>query len=80
MTTKYDALFAPRDPSERADEVYFAAFRLAATAPEMARVLLAVEWDGGTCPSCGGTRDRHEDDGHADDCALDAVLRKAGVR
>jgi len=54
--------------------------RLTAIANEMAAVLLAVEWDGGMCPSCGGTRDRHEEDGHADDCALDTCLTKAGVR
>lgn len=57
---------------------------LAAAAPDMARVLLAVEWagrssqggDDGMCPAC----DRWKERGHMPDCALDAALRKAGVR
>lgn len=49
--------------------------RLAAAAPELVRVLLAVEFiKDGFCPSC------HCYDGHAKGCALDAALRKAGVR
>lgn len=62
-------------------------FRLAAAAPDMARVLLAVEASGvrhqRQCPSCF----RHNpgnpppsDVEHAPNCALDAALRKAGVR
>lgn len=43
---------------------------------ELARVLLAVEWYDSTCPRCG----RYEHEDHATDCALDAALRKAGVR
>lgn len=70
--------------------------RMASAAPDMARVLLAVEWtnsdDEDMCPSCGGLNPaeeakrrwpRHPDAGtvgHAPDCALDAALRKAGVR
>lgn len=64
--------------------------RLLVAAPDMARVLLAVEWEPlGTCPSCrrlgvdipdnpitGAVRAT----GHRPDCALDAALRKAGVR
>ena len=57
--------------------------KLAACAPEMARMLLAVEWQGymphmkstGSCPSCEGDEPRH-----APDCAFDALLRKTGVR
>lgn len=50
--------------------------RLAAAAPELARVLLAVEFDahGGFCPSCRGLGY------HKPECTLDAALRKAGVR
>lgn len=58
---------------------------LAAAAPEMARVLLALEWKGAelgddctyaVCPSCGAYKGEV---GHAPDCGLVAVLRKAGV-
>lgn len=54
-------------------------------AADMARVLLAIEWNGpspwqagahGSCPSCS----RQESDGHTATCALVAALRKAGVR
>lgn len=65
--------------------------RLISAAPDMARVLLAIEWEGETtdegrcdrCPSCGRyppTELALRDEGHATDCALDAALRKAGVR
>jgi hypothetical protein len=60
--------------------------RLASAAPDMVRVLLAVEWEGGDsfafCPSCGGLRDglSGEPPGHRADRDLDAALRKAGVR
>lgn len=57
--------------------------RLAAAAPELTRALLAVEWSGReryeswpACPVC----EAGEGGRHADDCALDAALRKAGVR
>jgi len=52
--------------------------RLAACAPEMARVLHEVEWHGedGGCPSCAAMRVQ----GHFDGCRLEALLRKAGVR
>jgi hypothetical protein len=53
--------------------------KLAAAAPDMARLLIEIEWQGDEvryrCPSCGGGTP-----GHESDCALDAVLRKAGVR
>jgi hypothetical protein len=58
---------------------------LAAAAPDMARVLLAIEWGGHCmsyghhCPSCGAYPCDGEK-GHKPDCALDAALRKAGVR
>lgn len=52
--------------------------RLAAAAPDMACVLLAVEWSSeSACPICQA----YEYEGkHKPDCALDAALRKAGVR
>lgn len=60
---------------------------LAAAAPDMARVLLAIEWAGAVgerfdgfdpaCPSCLTEKFTGK---HAPDCALDAALRKAGVR
>jgi len=54
--------------------------RLASAAPDMARVLLEIEYSPNDgiwfCPSC----DCRVTDGHAPDCALDAALRKAGVR
>lgn len=61
--------------------------RLAAAAPDMARVLLEIEWDGedSRCPDCGGLNPKfwpnraQPEDGHKKDCKLDAALRKAGV-
>lgn len=56
--------------------------KLAAAAPEMARLLLALEWAGNIgqggygCAECSGEA-RHKK--HYPDCALLAVLRKAGV-
>lgn len=54
--------------------------RLAAAAPEMARLLLKLEivGDGGPgfCPACGVWRPDYP---HKDDCEWVAVLRKAGV-
>ena len=51
------------------------------TQSELVRVLLSVGWiewtHCSTCPSCGKPAELV---GHADDCALVAVLRKAGVR
>jgi hypothetical protein len=55
--------------------------RLAAAAPEMARLLLELgeqphpNDNGYRCPACGAD----EDPDHFDDCRLVAVLRKAGV-
>ena len=51
---------------------------VAAQAPAMARLLLAMQWADGervACPSCGAW----ERDGHTADCELAAVLRAAGV-
>lgn len=60
--------------------------KLAACAPEMARLLLESEWSGwneegydpcgDVCQFCQANMR----DGHAPDCALDTVLRKAGIR
>jgi hypothetical protein len=61
--------------------------KLIAAAPDMARLLLELEWRGGEmvgsgyefaicCPSCGG----EEEPGHRPDCKLLAALRKAGLR
>jgi hypothetical protein len=61
--------------------------RLASAAPDLVRVLLAVEWGcpGRYCLSCGETEpgidaEGDRSGGHAPDCALDLALRKAGVR
>jgi len=68
--------------------------RLAAAAPEMARLLLEVEFadtagdshEWHHCPGCGARRSVNEDgsaapfhDSHRDDCRWVAVMRKAGV-
>lgn len=47
--------------------------RLAAAAPEMARLLLELEWDHAECNICGGCH-RHERN-----CRLRDVLVRAGV-
>jgi hypothetical protein len=70
--------------ADATSEIDSASARLAAAAPEMARLLLEKQWgDRGWCLWCDGidpadTTCRGE--GHAADCALVAVLRKAGVR
>lgn len=68
---------------------------LASAAPDMARVLLAIEWGAEVflaidfsvagCPSCEGVEkptaypvEHHV--GHYPNCALNAALRKAGIR
>jgi hypothetical protein len=57
-----------------------ARMRLAAKAPEMVRMLLALEGAGSDathwCPACGKT----QTEGHHARCGLDALLREAGVR
>lgn len=65
---------------------------LAAAAPDLVRALLAVEWlavdgidaeIGWACSRCGkfyGGEERPEGKRHFNNCALDAALRKAGVR
>jgi hypothetical protein len=55
--------------------------RLAACAPEMARLLLSIEWDGVLgCPVCSSYPPLTGTAGHKQGCALAAVLRKAGVK
>lgn len=59
--------------------------KLAACAPEALRMLLDLEWSGcpeGSCPSCGqDERGRLTGQaGHVQDCALAALLVKAGLR
>ncbi len=66
-----DILFEGVECSDQAHS--HARAQLAAAAPEMARLLLELEWDHAECNICGGT---HE---HESDCRLVAVLRKAGV-
>lgn len=54
------------------------AAKLVAAAPDMARVLLDIEWsaeEGRFCPSCLHGRG----EGHSDACALKAALMKAGL-
>lgn len=56
------------------DQIIDECMPLIACAPEMARMLLELEWTGETgCLLCGQQE-------HVADCALDTVLRKAGVR
>ena len=64
--------------------------KLAACAPEMARMLLAVEWKGDAgdwgpaCPFCHalepGLGNPGSVPGHRAGCELNALLKKAGVR
>lgn len=79
-------------------ECQVADLELASAAPDMARVLLGMEWVYTAdvrpallpvCPVCHGTKFPHPFlaiskteplQGHTKDCALDAALRKAGVR
>lgn len=80
LGTFIDDADAPEWPSCDRDRA-----QLAAAAPEMARLLIEVQWagvltyqyEGGgdpCCPVCEGEEPRHEPD-----CKLVAVLRKAGV-
>lgn len=53
--------------------------KLAACAPELARLILAVEWEwgyGDRCPWCKNGKEP----GHDPACSMLAVLRKAGLR
>jgi hypothetical protein len=66
------------------DPIRYDLARALAASPDMARVLLAVEWSGRegrdndvACPVCGEWEAFGK---HRPDCALDAALRKAGVR
>lgn len=74
----------PGDTPERTDRFARddARARLASAAPDMARVLLAVEWLGFAegCPECGASKSDPVPYMHNGDCALDLALRKAGVR
>jgi hypothetical protein len=56
--------------------------KLFEAAPDMARVLLAIEWgdEADSYPMCPSCLEIRGELGHADDCALEAALRKAGVR
>lgn len=71
-----------------ADTISEAQSRLIAAAPDMARVLLEVEWSAqnqygqAQCPSCRGDeyKDGEPRTGHEEHCALFAALQKAGVR
>lgn len=60
--------------------------KLASAAPEMARVLLDIEWsarDATMCPSCNGDvapAYAGATFGHSLACELDAAIRKAGLR
>lgn len=63
--------------------------RLASAAPDLVRVLLGIEWSWRErsehlrCPECDGDGPPRKGEphlGHAPSCALDAALRKAGVR
>lgn len=63
--------------------------RLASAAPDMARVLMAIEWScigpgEQACPWCGAfevqLNANKPSRTHVPDCALDAALRKAGLR
>ena len=56
------------------DVTYRDRARFAACAPEAILLLITLEWDHGTCNVCFNTHV------HAPECALDALLRKAGVR
>lgn len=74
-------------PLGREDEGDSARFRLAAWAPEMARMLLKREWSGAgtTCYECFAFAPRNEeearrDHGHAHDCAWLYLMRQAGLR
>ena len=87
---KPDSMFAfLEDAVEDGEGGDIARARLASAAPDMARVLLACEWADNSseeyapeCPSCHaqGPYEGEPSKGHAPDCALDASLRKAGVR
>lgn len=72
-----------------ANEQDVARARLASAAPDMARVLLEIEWqyrersDPPQCPVCLGERPRDSKPwrgGHVEGCSLEAALIKAGVR
>jgi len=76
------SMFANTDATTHARQEQTA--KLIAAAPEMARMLLAREWDSeDCCPSCGAVRvlsgpfPRAE---HAADCAWTALMKKAGLR
>lgn len=58
--------------------------RMAAAAPEMLKMLRSLEWSGSDisgyaeCPSCQRTKDPVFNEEHRADCAIAALIRKAG--
>ncbi len=74
------SLECPAEAVDAVDARCAARARLASAAPDMARMLLEIEWASRDvaleCPKC---RVR-EDSGHGPNCALIAALRKAGLR
>lgn len=79
-------VYVPWAESVRPTSTNLARVQLAHAAPDMARALLAVEWSGpdpfqagggGCCPACSAIG---ADGRHRSNCAIDAALRKAGVR
>lgn len=84
------AVFDRRDPEAKSSELVeldYASARLAAASPEMARLLLDLEWvsleNEVWCPSCSAVerwdtpRPKRE---HTVDCRWLAVAKKAGLR
>lgn len=75
-----------RSFEQASGDMQLARMNLAAAAPEMARALIAIEWDGGDvagnsiCPFCCADKYPEEGRNHKPDCALAAALRKAGIR
>lgn len=83
MMTDNLAWFGDSDEKGEAFDIARARCQLASAAPDMARLLLELEWTGERqeeqcCPSCFAEVRRKEP--HAPDCALATALRKAGVR
>lgn len=69
------------DPARYARGVGIQRGKLAAAAPELVRVLLAMYMAHDDCPSCRVPMSwTGPPKGCKPDCALDAALRKAGVR
>jgi hypothetical protein len=74
-------VFIPWSNVARPTQENLARVDFAAAAPDMARALLAIEWSGNEAgTACPAHLHCDARTGHAIDCALDAALRKAGVR